>query len=110
MSPTRKIKNSLSRKLRAAWLANDHATILYVARGFERSASMAVVDYQDIDWINSHEFLDELKIPEAVEEWIETLCEPSDKRCIVGNHSRSKVRRKQVEKNTKSLFGETFSV
>lgn len=105
----REIKDALHTKLRRAWHGNDHATILYVARGFERAASMAVVDFRDVDWVDPYRVFDleeegGIDIPEAVETWVETLCEPSQTRSVIGNHSRKKLRRKPAERAVKSLF------
>lgn len=105
----REIKDALRARLRRAWLGNDHATIFYLARGFERAASMAVVDFRDVDWVDPYRVFDleeegGIDIPEAVETWVETLCEPSQTRSIIGNHSRKKLRRKPAERVVKSLF------
>jgi hypothetical protein len=110
----RAIKDALRARLRRAWLENDHATILSVARGFERAAAMAVVDLRDVSWADPYRVLEEdeedeeeaIEIPEAVGEWAEVLCEPSDARAVIGNQSRSRERRKPVERAAKSLFEE----
>lgn len=107
---TREIKDALREKLRRAWLNNDHAAILYVARGFERAASMAIVDLRDVDWADPYRVLEEndeeegIAISEVVEEWVETLCEPSQARSAIGNRSRKRLRRKPAERAVKSLF------
>ena len=106
----RKIKNSLALKLRQAWLVNDHVTIFYVARGFERNASMSVVDHRNVEWADPYRVFeggDEeegLEIPEAVDEWVEVLTEPSEVRSIIGNRMRKDLRRKPAERAVKSLF------
>lgn len=105
----REIKDTLHTKLRRAWRDNDHALILYVARGFERAASMAVIDLREIEWADPYR-IDELveeegiTIPEAVEEWLETLCEPSQIRSVIGNRSRKRIRRKPAKRAVRSLF------
>ena len=106
----REIKDALRAKLRAIWQNNDHAAIFYAARGFERAASMAIVDFRDVPWVDPFrivEFSDEeegIKIPEAVEEWIETLSVPSQMRSVIGNRTRTRLRRKPAEHSVKSLF------
>jgi len=104
----REIKDSLRAKLRQAWLANDHETIFTKARDFERSASMAVIDLRDVVWADPHRISEDdeetIVISETIEEWIETLSEPSQARSLVGNHSRKKLRRKPAERAVKSLF------
>ncbi|MDD5051554.1 MAG: hypothetical protein PHO27_02340 [Sulfuricurvum sp.] len=106
----REIKDALRAKLRAIWQNNDHAAIFYAARGFERAASMAIVDFRDVPWVDPFrivEFSDEeegIEIPEAVEEWIETLSEPSQMRSVIGNRTRTRLRRKPAEHSVKSLF------
>lgn len=105
----REIKDALRTKLRRAWLGNDHATIFYIARGFERAASMAAVDFCDVDWLDPYRILDleeegGIDIPEAVETWVEILCEPSKARSVIGNRARKKLRRKPAELAIKSLF------
>jgi hypothetical protein len=106
----REIKDALRARLRWMWLDNDHATIMSVARGFERNASMAVIDHLTVEWIDPHRIFeeldneDEIEIHKAVEEWVETLCEPSQARSVIGNRSRKKLRRKPAERAIKSLF------
>lgn len=106
----REIKDALRARLRRMWLDNDHATIMSVARGFERNASMAVIDHLTVEWIDPHRIFeeldneDEIEIHKAVEEWVETLCEPSQARSVIGNRSRKKLRRKPAERSVKSLF------
>lgn len=107
----REIKDSLRAKLRRAWLCNDHAAILYAARGFERNAAMSLIDYRDVEWVDPYRIVDKdeeegIEIPEAVEEWVETLCEPSQARSVIGNRTRKRLRRKPAERAVKSLFGE----
>lgn len=106
----RKIKNNLRMKLRQAWLKNDHALILSCARGFERNASMNIINLHNIEWIDPSRVIDEAEeeqvivISETIEEWIETLTEPSEARSIIGNRSSKRLRRKQAERAVKSLF------
>lgn len=104
----REIKDSLRVKLRQAWQANDHATIFRKARDFERSASMAVIDLRDVLWADHHRISEddgeEIEIPEAFAEWIEVICEPSQARSVIGNHSRKKLRRKLASRAVNSLF------
>lgn len=105
----REIKDTLRTRLRCAWLANDHTTIFSVARGFERAASMTVVDCRDVDWADPSRILDQdeeegIDIPSIVEEWVETLTEPSVVRSVIGNRSRNRLRRKPAERAVKSLF------
>jgi hypothetical protein len=105
----REIKDALRARLRRTWLDNDHATIMLVARGFERNASMTVVNHYAVSWVDPYRVIEEdeeevIEIPEAVEEWIETLCEPSTARSVLGNRSRKKLRRKPAEWAVKSLF------
>lgn len=106
----RQIKDSLRARLRCAWLQNDHATIMSVARGFERAASMTVVDLRDVSWADPCRILEEdeeeeaIEIPVAVEEWIEVLCEPTEARSVIGNRSRKRLRRKPAERAVKSLL------
>lgn len=107
----REIKDSLHVKLRQAWLTNDHATLFRKARDFERSASMAVVDFRQIDWIDPERFSEDgdeeggIEIPEVVEEWIEVVCEPSTVVSVIGNRSRKKHRHKPASRAVKSLPG-----
>ncbi len=104
----RLIKDKLKARLRCALLCNDHATILSVARGFERNASMAVVDHRSIEWANPYRIVEEIDVEidihESVVEWVEVLCEPSTRRQTVGNYYRKRVRRKPIELDIKSLF------
>lgn len=106
----RSIKDALRTRLYRAWEANDHATIFSIARGFERNASMSVIDFREVDWVDPYRIVEEIdkeegiEIPEAVEEWIETLSEPSQARSLVGNHSRKKLRNKPASRVVKSLF------
>ncbi len=104
----RQIKDGLRTRLRRAWLANDHSTILTVARGFERAAAMAVIDLRNVFWADPyrlHEDEEEgIEIPKIVEEWVETLCEPSSARSVIGNRSRKRLRRKPAEQAVCSLF------
>lgn len=106
----REIKDALRDRLRRAWLANDHATIMSVARGFERNAAMTVIDHRDIEWIDPYRVIEEgdeeegIEIPEAVEEWVEVLTEPSLAVSVIGNRSRKRLRRKPAERAVKSLF------
>lgn len=106
----REIKDSLRAKLRQAWLTNDHATLFRKARDFERSASMAVVDLRDVAWADPYRVDEEegegIEIPEAVEEWIEVVCEPSPARSVIGNRTRKKLSRKPASRAVKSLFGD----
>lgn len=104
----REIKDKLRAKLCKAWLANDHMMIHNVACGFERNASCAVVDLLQVDWLDPNRIEEEgdqkIKVSEVVEEWIETLCEPTVHRSVIGNYSRKKFRRKPAERAVKSLF------
>lgn len=106
----REIKDSLRARLRQAWLNNDHFTIMSVARGFERNASMAVIDHLTVEWIDPHRIFEEIdneneiEIHKAVEEWVEILCEPFQARSMIGNRYRKKLRRKPAERAVKSLF------
>lgn len=105
----REIKDSLRAKLRQAWLNNDHETIFTKARDFERSASMAVVDLRVVAWADPCRISEDdeeggIAISEVVEEWVETLCEPSMAVSVIGNHSRKKLRRKPASRAVKSLF------
>lgn len=108
----REIKTTLTTKLRQAVLENNHQVLLYTAFGFERAASMAVVDLREVDWANPHRYVevsddDEevgINIPEAINEWVEVLCEPSQTRSVVGNRTRNRERRKPIEQVVKSLF------
>lgn len=104
----REIKDSLRAKLRQAWLANDHETIFTKARDFERSASMAAVDLRNVAWADPYRVDEEegagIEIPEAVEEWIEVVCEPSPARSVIGNRTRKKLQRKPASRAVKSLF------
>lgn len=107
----RKIKDALSVKLRCAWLSNNHAMILYIARGFERAAATAVIDYRDIDWCDPYRvFMEEddegPEIPETIEKWVEIFCEPSQARSLIGNRSRKRLRRKPAKRAIKNLFEE----
>ena len=109
----RAIKDSLREKLRRAWLANDHTTLYRKARDFERSASMAAVDLRDVTWADPYRLSDEgdeegIEIPEAVELWVDTLCEPSQARSVIGNFCRNRLRRKPASRAAKSLFGGAF--
>jgi len=110
----REIKNSLRAKLRQAWLNNDHAAIFYSARSFERAASMAIVDIRDVKWADPYRTIerdeeeDVIMLPKDIEEWVETLCEPSQARSIIGNRSRNRLRRKPVKLAVKSLFEENL--
>lgn len=105
----RSIKNGLRTRLRRAWEANDHVAIFTVAFGFERAASMAIVDLRDVTWADPYRIIvDEdkegLEMPEAVEEWVEVLCEPSIALSVTGNHSRNRKRRKPLKRAIDSLF------
>ena len=105
----REIKDSLCMKLRRAWLNNDHVFIFTKARDFERSASMAIVDLRSVDWADPNLISEEdeeegIEISEVVEEWIETLCAPSQSRSVNGNYSHKKLRRKPAPRAVKSLF------
>lgn len=108
----RKIKDKLRTRLRLAWLNNNHSVILKSARGFERGASMLVIDYRDVAWVDPYRIVEDeeekTEIPEEIETWIETLCEPSLSIAAVGNHSRNRERRKPVAKVVNSLFGEAL--
>ena len=103
----RSIKDSLRARLRRAWLDNDHTTIFSVARGFERNASMAVIDHLTVDWADPYRIVEEeeegIEIPEEVEEWVEVLCEPSQARSVIGNRSRNRLRRKPASRAVKAL-------
>lgn len=106
----REIKDKLQAKLRKAWLTNDHVTIYKVACGFERNASCAVVDFLQVDWLDPHriEFEEEnqkIKVSKVVEEWIETFCEPTVHRSIIGNYSRKKLQRKLASHVVMALPG-----
>jgi hypothetical protein len=106
----REIKSTLRSRLRQAWLNNDHAVIMYAARGFERNAAMMTIDYRDVAWADPCRIFEEdekgenVEIPEAVEEWVRTLCEPSQTRSVIGNRSRKRLHRKPTERAVKSLF------
>jgi hypothetical protein len=105
----REIKDTLCAKLRSAWLENNHVTILSIARGFERTAAMTVVNLRDVDWADPYRILNEVEeevvdISNEVETWIETLCEPSQARSVIGNQSRNRLRRNPIEQVVKSLF------
>lgn len=105
----REIKDALSTMLRRAWLSNDHATIFYVARGFERNASMSVVNYRNVGWVDPYRVVEEdeekgIEISEEIEEWIGVLTEPSETRSVIGNRTRKRLRRKPAERAVKSLF------
>jgi hypothetical protein len=107
----REIKDALRTRLRNAWNSNDHIQILSVARGFERNASMMVIEHRDIDWIDPYRVLEDdveegIEISKEVEVWIDTLCEPSVIVSVIGNHSRKKLLSKPYERATKSLFGD----
>lgn len=110
ISSARQIKDTLRKKVQNAWLKNDHFSIFYVARGFERTASLAVVDLRDVDWANPSRILeedyeqDEIEIPDVIERWVETLCEPSSGRIVTGNTSRSREKRRPQNKVVQSLF------
>lgn len=106
----REIKDALCTKLRRAWLANDHTTIYRKARDFERSASMVIVDLRDIEWCDPYRIEEEndeqrIEIPEEVEEWVETLCAPSQTQSVIGNRSRKKLRYKPASRAVKALPG-----
>ena len=66
----RSVKNKLSNRLKAAWMDNDHAVILYIAKGFERGASMKVIDYLGIEWADPYRNdsnVDEIELSDAIE-------------------------------------------
>lgn len=104
----REIKNKLRTKLCKAWLTNDHVMIYNVSCGFERNASCATVDLLQVNWLDPYriEEDEELKneIPEIIEEWIETLCEPTVHRSVIGNRTRKKLQYKPANRTIKSLF------
>lgn len=105
----REIKNGLRARLHRAWQSNDHATIFYTAFGFERAAAMTIIDLRDITWADPYRIIedeneDEIEIPQEVEDWVHTLCGPSQARSVIGNRTRKRLRRKPVERALKSLF------
>lgn len=106
----REIKDALRAKLRRAWLGNDYATIFYVACGFERNASMSVIDHFDIDWVDPQRIVeeidneDEIEVPEAVKKWVEVLTEATTSRSAIGNRTRKKQLRKPISRAVKSLL------
>lgn len=105
----REIKDALRLTLRRAWLENDHSTLYRKARDFERSASMAVIDIRNVNWADPYRVTDVneeegAEIPEAIEEWVDVLTEPSQARSVIGNRSRKKLRRKPASRAVKSLF------
>ena len=66
----RQVKNKLRNRLKAAWMDNDHAVILYIAKGFERGASMKVIDYLGVEWADPYRIdsnVDEIEISDAIE-------------------------------------------
>lgn len=107
---TREVKDGLRARLRQAWLTNNHTMIFTVARGFERAASMAVVDLRDVFWADPYRVSEEdeqegIEIPEAVEKWIEVLCEHSGAQSMIGNRARKRLRRKPIKRKVEPLFG-----
>lgn len=104
----REIKDALRVRLRRTWEANDHVVLMEIARGFERNASMAVIDHRDIDWADPdrivEEEVEEIEIPKAIEVWVETLCERSQTRSAIGNRTRKKQLRKPTSRAVKSLL------
>jgi len=107
----REIKDTLRARLHWAWRNNEHEVIMLVARGFERNASMTVIEHRDIDWVDPYRVVEDheeegIEISKEVEEWIDTLCEPSVIVSVIGNHSRKKLLSKPYERATKSLFGD----
>jgi hypothetical protein len=105
----RQIKDTLRARLLSAWRGNDHATIMSVARGFERNASMTVIDHLAVSWVDPYRTVEEIdeeenEVPEAIKEWVEVFCEPSQVRLVIGNYSRKKLLSKPAERAVKSLF------
>lgn len=104
----RKIKIKLRNRLMEAWQGNDHAEIMYIARGFERGASMAPVDISSVLLANqSTESDDEfIEIPVAIEDWIETFFEFMQIKPTVGNCIVKKFDHNKSIRITSSLFEE----
>lgn len=107
----REVKSELANALRRVWLENDHMTLFRKARDFERSAAMSVVDLRAVEWCDPHRIEEEgdeevIEIPEVVLEWIEVVCEPTQAQPQNGNQSRSRERRRSLERSTRSLLGE----
>lgn len=104
----REIKDALRARLRRAWLSDDHGTIFNIGVGFERNASMMKISHRDIAWADPSRVFEEdeegIEIPEAIEEWVDTLTEPSQARSVIGNRSRNRLRRKPASRAVKSLF------